>query len=290
MAGAAGVAAVLAAVLAALTTLLVSCSATPAAEPSARASDIQIDAEVVQLRRDQVLQRVSVAVANRGATDVVVDSVRLRADGFRFPGTIRKDSPVADGVVVNLPVPYRVVDCPATGEPQVGRPQVTLRVHTEQDPEPRTLRIAADDGDGLLQRIASRACDVERTQQQVDLAFADGWRIEHTENGAEAHGTLRARLVDGPARDVTQVAGAILYGLRPDDGAADPLASLSAARPSADVPVVVFAARCDPHTIGEIKKPYEFLVWVTTPDGEEIAITPDVGQPTKDALQDVCAF
>jgi hypothetical protein len=204
MAGAAGVAAVLAAVLAALTTLLVSCSSTPAAEPSARASDIQIDAEVVQLRRDQVLQRVSVAVANRGATDVVVDSVRLRADGFRFPGTIRKDSPVADGVVVNLPVPYRVVDCPATGEPQVGRPQVTLRVHTEQDPEPRTVRITADDGDGLLQRIATRACDVERTQQQVDLAFADEWRIEQTENGPEAHGMLRARLVDGPARDITQ--------------------------------------------------------------------------------------
>jgi len=286
MAGAAGVAAV----LAALTVLLVSCSSTPAAEPSTQASGTRIDAEVVQLRRDQVLERVSVAVANRGDTDVVVDSVRLQVDGFHFPGTIRKDSPVADGVVVNLPVPYRVVDCPETGEPQVGTAQVTLRIHSAQDPEPRTLRIAADDGDGLLQRIASRACDVERTQQQVDLAFADEWRIEQTENGPEAHGTLRARLVDGPARDVTQVAGAILYGLRPDDGAADPLASLSAARPSADVPVVVFAARCDPHTIGEIKKPYEFLVWVTTPDDEEIAITPDVGQPTKDALQDVCSF
>ena len=86
------------------------------------------------------------------------------------------------------------------------------------------------------------------------------------------------------------MAGAILYGLRPDGGAPDPLASLTAARPTATVPVVVFAARCDPHTIGEIKKPYEFLVWVTTPDGEEIAITPEVGQPTKDALKGVCSF
>ena len=272
---------------------LASCSDAPAADSSSAAPSSEqpsVTAEVAQLRRDQVLQRVSVAVKNSGPTDVVVDSVRLDADGFRLPGAIRKDSPVASGVVVYLPVPYNVVDCPAEGSPEVGQPQVTLRMHTADDPTVRTVRITAGDGDGLLGRIAARACSVEHVLRDVDLRFADRWRIEQTPDGAVAHGQLRARLVSGPARDVTQVAGAILYGLRPDDGAPSPLASLTPAKPEGSVPVVVFAARCDGHTIGEIKKPYEFLVWVTTPDGEEVAVTPGVGQGTKDELRHVCAF
>jgi hypothetical protein len=56
------------------------------------------------------------------------------------------------------------------------------------------------------------------------------------------------------------------------------------------VPVVAYAARCDPHTIGEIKKPYEFLVWVSGADGEELALTPEVSDRDKAALQRVCSF
>jgi len=54
--------------------------------------------------------------------------------------------------------------------------------------------------------------------------------------------------------------------------------------------VRAFAARCDGHTIGEIKKPYEFLVWVGAPGGTPVAVTPQVDVPTKDALREVCAF
>lgn len=273
--------------------LLVSCTGDPEAEPAATTpttTEPSVAAEVVQLRRDQVLQRVAVAVANQGGTDVVVDTVRLEVEGFRLPGAIRKGSPVKAGVVVNLPVPYSGIDCPAEGAPQVGKPRVTLRLHTAEDPTTRTVRMRVGDGDGLLQRIADRACAVEQVQRQVDLRFDDGWRVDQTPDGPVAHGVLRARLLGGPARDITQVAGAILYGLRPDEGAATPLATLTTGQPDAQVPVAVFAARCDPHTIGEIKKPYEFLVWVTTPGGDEVAVTPEVGQVTQDSLRRVCAF
>ncbi|HET7689989.1 MAG TPA: hypothetical protein VFK41_06410, partial [Nocardioidaceae bacterium] len=177
--------------------------------------------------------------------------------------------------------------------PRVGDAVVTLRVGPSAQGGVDTVRVAGRDPSGLLQRIATRACAVQDVARQVELAFADRWRLERTADGTLAHGRLRARLVAGPARDITQVAGAIMYGLRADEGGGDvpdPLAALTPEQPEASVPVVVWAARCDAHTKGEIKKPYEFLVWVRGPDGEELAVTPGVGEPTRLALRHVCAF
>jgi len=85
-----------------------------------------------------------------------------------------------------------------------------------------------------------------------------------------------------------------MYGLAPDESAGaapDPLASLTPAQPDARVPVMAYAARCDGHTKGEIKKPFEFLVWVGPPgDDEPVAVTPEVGDATKLALRQICAF
>ena len=150
------------------------------------------------------------------------------------------------------------------------------------------MHLAAADPDALMQRIADRSCDVERVLREVDLSFGEKWRVEQGRAGVMLHGTLRARLrVDAP-RDVTEVRGAIMYGLRPDESSGavrDPLAALSAERPSASIPVVAYAARCDAHTIGEIKKPYEFLVWIARPGEEPLAVTPTVNEATKKALR-----
>ena len=92
---------------------------------------------------------------------------------------------------------------------------------------------------------------------------------------------------------MTDVAGAIMYGLRYDDSAGarpSPLAALTPAEPEASIPVVAYAARCDGHTIGEIKKPYDFLVWLAASGEEPFAVTPAVGDATKKALRQVCAF
>lgn len=249
-----------------------------------------LTAEVVQLRRDQVLQRVEVAVRNTGESRLVVESVRLEVPGFRIPGPLPKDSPVFAGGVVNLPVPYDGVDCPVTGAPEVGPATVTLRVRPDDDSAATSTSTLVAGDDGLLQRIADRECAVERAAEQVDLVFTGRWRVEQTPDGPVAHGELRAELLDGDGLRITQVAGAILYGLRPEDGAPSPLASISPQQPVARVPVVAYAARCDPHTIGEIKKPYEFLVWVSGADGEELALTPEVTDRDRAALQQVCAF
>lgn len=269
---------------------LASCQGGSTGDASGGTPDPAIDAEIVQLRSDEPLERVEVAVRNGGAQDIRVVRLRLTIPGFQTPPAIAKDSPVPASQVVNLPVPYGAVACPSDGPPQIGTPRVTLDVQVGTESATRQVRFAAGDGDGLLQRIATRACAVEQIQRQVDLRFMDRWRLERTPDGDQLHGTLRATLLAGGPRTLSQVSGAIMYGLRPDATASDPLALLTPARPDARIPVVTYAQRCDAHTKGEIKKPYEFLVWVSTSGGDSLAVTPTVDDATKVALRQVCAF
>ena len=259
-------------------------AATPAAaKPTLRA-------EVVQLRRDVVLQRVEVTVENLGDSDVMVERIRLSVPGFTIPGPLRRDEPLLAGTAVNLPVPYDGVRCPADGPPRIGSPRVTMQVRQGDDPTSRTVRVKARDADSLLDRIATRACAVERLGEAVDLRFDDTWRLEKTADGDVLHGTLVAKLLEGGPRTISQVAGAVMYGLRPDTPTAEPLASLTPDHPEARIPVVAYTARCSGHAIGEIKQPYAFLVWVSEPGDEDLAVNPTVGDPTKQALRQICAF
>ena len=68
----------------------------------------------------------------------------------------------------------------------------------------------------------------------------------------------------------------------------DPLAHLTPAAPRADVPVLLRQARCDGHARGEIKKPYDFLVWVGPADGEQPAVNPAIADRDAAAFEAVC--
>jgi hypothetical protein len=261
--------------------------------PESASADVRLVAEIDQLRADQVADRVQVGLVNRGDETVVVDSLHVRIPGFRSPKAVPKDSPVFPRVPVNLRWSYGEVACGTDAAPAVGSPVVTLRAHTKGDPTRRTVRLTATDPQGVLQRIADRACAVERVTRDVALDFEDIWRPERAPDGVVLHGRLTARLRGDAPREITEVRGAILYGLRPDESAGpvpSPLAVLTSERREASIPVAAYAARCDGHTIGEIKKPYEFLVWVAAPGEEPVAVTPAVGQPTKDALRLACSF
>jgi hypothetical protein len=247
-----------------------------------------LSAEMVQLRRDEVLERVEVALHNTGRAEVVVDRLALRVPGFRPPGPVPKDSPIPPGRVVNLPTPYGEVRC-RHGGARVGRPVVILRLHTATRPEPRRLVLTARDPGGLLARIAERECTERQVAREVRLGFGDSWRRERTPGGVVLHGTLEARLEADAPRDVTQVAGTVIYALAADGAPVEgPLARLTPARREASVPVTVSVSRCDGHARGETKKPYEFLVWVAPPGGAEVAVTPAVDDSARAAFQAVC--
>lgn len=251
----------------------------------------ELSAQIVQLRRDQVLGRVQVAVRNLSGEEIVVERLRLTTPGYAKRPAVPKDSPIAAGREVYLPWEYGDVECRRDGTVRVGRPSVDLRVRTPEGTA--DVRLKPGDPEAYLERIAERTCTVERYAREVALRFADEWRAEQTPGGVRLHGTLLAELRTDEPREISQVAGAIMYGLLPDQSAGsvdDPLATLTPESRVAEIPVEAYAARCDGHTKGEIKKPYEFLVWVGEPGQEPFAISPEVGQATKDALRLACAF
>lgn len=274
------------------TVAMASCSAGGATGPDEGSARPQLRAEIVQLRRDVVLERVQVALFNGGPEEVVVERLLLRVPGFDSAGPVPKDSPVPPGQVVNLPVAHGAARCDAAGEAvAAGRPLVTVWVRSASAPGRRRTRLTARDPQGYLRRIAEVRCTQRRLAGEVDLRFGSVWRAERTPDGVVQHGSVEARLLVNEPRDVTQVAGSVIYGLVPDAPAGevpDPLAALTPRRPTASIPVKIFASRCDGHSIGEIKQPYAFLVWLGEAGSEGTAVSLAVYPASIRALQRVC--
>jgi hypothetical protein len=274
------------AVLAALA--LVACGQSEAESPPPPREAPSMTVEIQQHRRDQVVDVVRVAVHNTGTTPLVVESYRAELPGFAGSAPVVDESRIGPGLVVTLPWAYGEISCPFDAALSASG-QVRLRVREGDAGTAREVALPAADPRGLLADIGRRACALEKLAGEVDLRFGDDWTLERSPSGDVVRGTLEARLLRGPAKVVTDVRGAILYGLRAERPR-QPLAELTPDDPAASIPVVAYAARCDGHTIGEIKKPYEFLVWVGEGDGEPLATTPEVGAATKKALRRVCAF
>jgi hypothetical protein len=261
------------------------------ARPSTTERQPELTAELQQYRDDEVSRRLEVSVENRGAAPVVVERLKLELPDFAATASVAQDAPIGPELRVDLPTPYGEPRCRGDATPSASRSAVVLRVRTA-DGSARQLRLALQHPNGLLGRILRRECLARRLQQEVALTFGPRWRTETVGGDVRVHGTLEARLRDlRHARDVTQVAGTVIYDLTAavtSPAPPRPLARLSAARPAASIPVMVSVSRCDGHARAETKKPYAFLVWLAQPGGEEQPLTPTVSDAAKRAFQAVC--
>lgn len=260
-------------------------------EGAAASEPARLSAQVVQLRRDEALGRVEVAVANEGSAPVVVSRLRLRVGGFTGGGWVPKDSPIPAGQVVNLPVPYGSARCPAAGAaPAVGRISVDIRLAATDQVPAGVVQVAATASRSLLTRILTALCTAERLRSEVALSMGPTWRSAGHGDDLRLYTTIEARLAPSTdALDLTQLRGNVLYNLAAQ-ASAQPLASLDTAHPTASLPVVFSLARCTGHAKGEIKKPYLFLVWLGPPgsDGQAVELPVSAGDKTR--LRAICAF
>jgi hypothetical protein len=247
-----------------------------------------VSVQVLQLRGDEVFDRLQVAVRNKGTSDLVVDRLRLRIEGFTGVGWVSKDSPVPAGQVVNLTTLYGDARCPAQGQVRVGQMAVELRMHTAADPRSRSVTVTPTHSRPQLTRILRSLCLEDRLHRQVTLSFGPRWQADGSGDTRRLHTTIEAALTPGaPPRDITQVGGSVIYALAAET-TATPYARLDAAHPAASVPVVVQAAVCTGHSKGETKQPYRFLVWLGDPGAQGLAVELPVRASDKAALRAVC--
>jgi hypothetical protein len=248
----------------------------------------RLGAAVVQLRRDEALGRVEVYVTNRSTGPVTIETVDLSVPAFSGAGPQRKDEPLPPGQGVDLPTGYGEVSCPADGPVQVGVPRVVVAVHREGESRSHRVTLTAR-GRPLLQRIATGLCLTKKLDSEVSLAFGRQWQRSGHGPATALRGTLVARLLTDQPRDVTQMAGTVIYNLDPVRPS-KVLAHLTPDARVARIPVVVSLARCDGHARGEVKQPYAFLVWLARPGGPQQAVTPVVTDADKAAFRAVCPF
>lgn len=268
--------------------LLAGCGGGP--DPAPPSTAPRLAAEIVQLRRDEVLKRFEVAVTNRSHEQVTIESIDLRVPGYGGSGVQVKNEPLPAGQLVNLPTPYGEVSCAGDGTAQVGAPRVVVRVHSASAPTSRREVLTPRDPQGLLRRVAAGECLSRQLLSEVSLGFGPTWRTTGSGDNVVIHGTLEARLQIGQPFNVTQLRGTVIYDLAADPPPApgQPIAALTPGRPNVSIPVVVSQARCTGHARGETKKPYEFLVWLAPPGGEEHAVTPPVTDADRVAFESVC--
>jgi hypothetical protein len=271
----------------ALVLLVTGCGGSDPAPPQRPKAAPQLSAELVQLRRDEVLQRVEVAVTNHAKVPVEIQTVDLRVPGYSGGGPQAKNEPLPPGEVVNLPTPYGEVTCPDSGDVEVGDPMVVVQVRRAADPTSYTVELTPTDPRDLVHGIATSTCLTKRLTSEVSFSFGP-WRRSGSGDDTVLHGTLHARLKAGTPFDVTQLRGTVIFDLLPEDPSTSPLAHLTPASRRADIPVLLRQARCDGHARGEIKKPYAFLVWLGPPGGEQRAVNPPIADRDAAAFEAVC--
>jgi hypothetical protein len=230
-----------------------------------------LQAEVTQYRRDQALGQVQVKLTSTGGA-VVVERLRLEARGFAPGPDVDRGTRLPPGRAVDLPTPYGELRCDE--QPDGGRAVVTVRRgeqrHEVSVPVP---------GGGVLALVHDRECREAALQQAVRLSFAPAWPEEQVTGRPALLPVLVLERSAGRDRVVVDdVAGHVLFTVRPRDGRPLPLLVLEPDQQRAELPLQVLTTRCDGHALAESKRTPLFLFYVGL--GEEPPRRVEVAAPT----------
>jgi hypothetical protein len=239
---------------------------------------VRLHATAEQWRTDEVNRQVAIALHNDTGVPVWVSRVDPVLPSFEGEtGVDTKTLLPASQLRVDIPVPFGAGSCLPTAAAShvvvVARPEGATRWQRVTVPLPHP--------NALLNKLLAIDCAAQRVQQSVTVKFGP-WRdlgpggvqgslvIDRT---AAATGTVAIREVDGN----------VMYRLTFKNKAV-PLAAVTAAAPHVEVPFVADPQRCDLHAFAEIKKPYEFPVWVSLDGAEPLTTTVPVDDDDRAAL------
>ncbi|MDR7321322.1 hypothetical protein [Catenuloplanes niger] len=246
------------AIAVAATVVHVTADRTGVAEPA-----IPLGAELVQHRTDQVTRTVKIQLSNRGATPVRVVRAELRSPSFTGAGPIDTDTLVLTGDVrTDIRIGYGRGVCTGPARSLTAEPATAVLTVRDGD-RTREVALPLPYAGELLTSLLRADC--EQTEvARVATATLTGL-AERPDGALDAVVRLTRTGGTEPVR-MTELRGSILYTLTP----VGERAGLAAGQATADIAVTIDSNRCDPHAVGEVKKPYEFPVWLAVGDAPAV--------------------
>lgn len=238
-----------------------------------------VTALATQTRPDEAAgDRFQVKVSNDGAVPVTVSGVQLRSPGFAPAPVTTREEVFPPGIAYDLPAPY--------GSPVCDRPVAPLEVLLRLREGGTTRDVVAPlaEDDGLMGRIHDTECRQRALARQVQVQLDPRLVPVPGTSGAdlELGGVLHVRR--GTTQEpvtVPSTRGNVLYDLL----APQLPAVLAAGSASLDVPVQFGMTSCDQHLLAEVKKPYDFTVFVAVGTAGPLAVPLATDQAQRTRLQ-----
>lgn len=262
---------------------MASATAVALSEPPAAEPPVPLTAGLIQHRTDQVLRAVTIQLGNDGPTPIQVVRAELRSPSFTGVGPVDTDTLVLTGdVLTDIRIGYGQGTCTGPAATLTAAP-ATAVLTVRAGERTRDVTLPLPHPSRLLDYLLRTDCE-QAEVREVATATLTG--LAPRPDGA-LHAAIRLTRTGGTAPvTMTDLKGSILYTLTPVV-TAPPYGTLAAGQATADVPIVIAPSRCDPHAIGEVKKPYEFPAWLAVGDAPPVYTVIDVPEPDRAILFDL---
>jgi len=239
---------------------------------------VRLHATAEQWRNNEVNRELAVALHNDTGVPVWVSRVDPVLPSFQGATGVDTNTLLpAGGLRVDIPVKFGTGSC----IPTAAASHVVVVARPEGATKWQRVTVPFPNPNPLLDKLLAIDCATQRVQQSVTLRFGP-W---HDLGKAGVEGTLvvdRTAAATGTVQ-VNEVDGNVMYDFT-FAKKATPLATVTAAAPHAEVPFVAQPQRCDLHAFAEIKKPFEFPVWVALDGAEALTTTVPVDADDRKAL------
>jgi hypothetical protein len=241
-----------------------------------------LSAEITWGSFDRANGTVKVSLMNHGTEPVQIDSVRLDAPPYSM------EPPDVNESVIDPErrTSYGFVH----GDPACdGLPEAYETPMVEVGVDGGQLRLGVGDSADVIERLLNAHCAQQRVAEFVSVGLGTDWTFNDDES--QVTGTLvLERTGRGPAVSLIAVRGSVIFGLHPVEEveAGAPLVVLEPEEDVVEVPLMVKAARCDPHALADSKNTYTLQAWLALDDEPEVFTEFSVDRALRPTLDRLC--
>ena len=258
-------------------------------ERSAAPAPIPMKAQAILYRTDQAVGgRFQLKLTNLGDQTFEVLGARLESAGFEVLPFTTDPVRYSPGERTDIVTPYGAARCEPDQPPEPAFARIRVRVEGEDE---RLLRLPLESIGDAIPRLHTRECQVAQVEAALDVALApsrspvmrDGRPVLEVD-------VVIHRLQGAEPIVVGDIRGSVLYRIELAASSDLPV-RLAPGDDDASFPVIISAARCDGHALGDSSQPYAFPIRIRIGDddiGYDIPVPDDQQRQLYEYLTAAC--